>query len=131
MSAPSIGRHRVPAILVVDDLEAVRRLCRRVLEAEGYQVWEAADGVEALGWLLRGVVDLVITDIRMPIMDGWELAAHLKTMTPTPPILFISGYDAHVGPHNLPGPVLGKPFRPDQLAASVRRLLEGTSQQSA
>jgi CheY-like chemotaxis protein len=84
--------------------------------------------VEALGWLLRGVVDLVITDIRMPIMDGWELAAHLKTMTPSPPILFISGYDAHVGPHNLPGPVLGKPFRPDQLVTSVRQLMEGTQQ---
>jgi CheY-like chemotaxis protein len=123
-----MGRPRVPAILGVDDLEAVRRLCRRALEAAGYQVWEAADGVEALGWLLRGVVDLVVTDIRMPIMDGWELAAHLKTMTPSLPILFISGYDAHVGPHNLSGPVLGKPFRPDQLVTSVRQLLEGTQQ---
>jgi CheY-like chemotaxis protein len=76
-------------------------------------------------------VDLVVTDIRMPVMDGWELAAHLRSMTPSPPILFISGYDAHVGPQNLPGPVLAKPFRPDQLAASVRRLLEGTQPHSA
>src|SRR6476659_6665387 len=131
MRAPSMGRHRVPAILVVDDIESVRRFTRRVLEEEGYQVWEAGDGVEALGWLLRGVVDLVVTDIRMPVMDGWELAAHVRAMNPSPPILFISGYDAHVGPQNLPGPVLAKPFRPDQLAASVRRLLEAASQQSA
>ena len=93
MSSPSMGRHRVPAVLVVDDNETVRQLARRALEGEGYQVWEAGDGLQALGWLTRGVVDLVVTDIRMPAMDGWELAAHLTSMTHPPDILFMSGYD--------------------------------------
>lgn len=117
--------------MVVDDNEDIRRFVRRVLEAAGYQVWEAGDGVEALAWLTRGVVDVVVTDIRMPTMDGWELATHLKSMSPCPPILFISGYDAHLGSGNLPGPVLAKPFRADQLVTSVRQLLIGTQPQSA
>jgi CheY-like chemotaxis protein len=131
MSSPSMGRHRVPAVLVVDDNETVRQLARRALEGEGYQVWEAGDGLQALGWLTRGVVDLVVTDIRMPAMDGWELAAHLRSMTHPPAILFMSGYDAHVGLRNVPGPVLPKPFTPEQLVMSVRQLLLGPQPQSA
>lgn len=131
MSDPLAGRHRVPAVLVVDDDDGVRVVTRRALEAAGYQVWEAADGVQALGFLLQGVVDVIISDIRMPRMDGWELAAHLRNMMPAPPVLFISGYDAHIGNGNLPGPVLAKPFRAEQLLAAVQRLLRPHQPRSA
>jgi two-component system cell cycle sensor histidine kinase/response regulator CckA len=126
-----MGQHRVPAVLVVDDSEAIREVTRRALEAEGYQVWEAGNGIEAVAWLTRGVVDVVVTDIRMPEMDGWQLAAYLKSLSPAPPVLFISGYDAHLGSRNLPGPVLAKPFRAEQLVTSVRQLLMGSQPQSA
>jgi two-component system cell cycle sensor histidine kinase/response regulator CckA len=126
-----MGRHRVPAVLVVDDSKAIREVTRRALEAEGYQVWEAGNGIEAVAWLTRGVVDVVVTDIRMPEMDGWQLAAYLKSLSPAPPVLFISGYDAHLGSRNLPGPVLAKPFRAEQLVTSVRQLLMGSQPQSA
>jgi CheY-like chemotaxis protein len=130
MSTPSISR-RIPAVLVVDDEETVRALTRRILEGAGYQVWEAADGLQALGFLTQGVVDAVVTDIRMPAMDGWELAAHVATMNPRPPILFVSGYDAHIGTRSLPAPVLAKPFTPEALLANVRDLLWRPQPQSA
>jgi len=123
MSDPFASRPRAPAVLVVDDNDAVRTVIRRALEGVGYQVWEAADGVQAIGFLAQGVVDAVVTDIRMPGMDGWELASHVKAMTPGLPILFMSAYDAHLGSNNLPGPVLAKPFRVDELVETVRRLL--------
>ena len=121
----------MPAVLVVEDEALVRSILRRTLETAGYQVWDAANGAQALGFLTQGVVDVIVTDIRMPAMDGWELAAHLRTMTPRLPILFMSGYDVHLGTSNLPGPVLPKPFRPEQLLDAVRRLLPERQPHSA
>jgi CheY-like chemotaxis protein len=129
MSAPSTGS-RKPGVLVVDDEEGVR-LMRRILEPAGYQVWEAADGLQAVGFLTLGGVDAVVTDIRMPGIDGWELAAHVAKMRPPLPILFLSGYDADIGNRTLPGPVLAKPFTPEALLASVRNLLRGPQPRSA
>jgi CheY-like chemotaxis protein len=131
MSDPFTVRHRAPSVLVVDDDEGVRGLIRRVLEGAGYQVWEAADGLQALGFLMQGVVDAVVTDIRMPKMDGWELATHLAGMSPRLPILFISGYDAHAGTANLWGPILPKPFAAEALLDGVRQLLSQPQPYSA
>ena len=65
-------------VLVVEDDDGLRLLMRQVLESAGYQVCEADEGFQALSVLLQGrPVDLVVTDIRMPRMDGYELAAHM------------------------------------------------------
>jgi two-component system, cell cycle sensor histidine kinase and response regulator CckA len=120
MSAPI---HAI-TVLVVDDEQAMRALTRRMLEGVGYQVYEAADGVEALAALLqRGPVDVIVSDLRMPHMDGHELASRLTAQSPRIPMLFMSGYDVYVGPLDLPGPVLAKPFRSEQLTAGVAQLL--------
>lgn len=131
MTAPSSGRHQVPSILVVDDDEVVRLVARRSLEAAGYHVWEASDGTQALGYLLQGVVDAVVTDIRMPKMDGWELLTHLRSMSPRIPTLLMSGHDVHLGTSQISEMVLAKPFRPEQLTNLVRQLLAGTQERSA
>jgi CheY-like chemotaxis protein len=131
MTAPVSGRHHVPSVLVVDDDEVVRLIARRSLEAAGYHVWEASDGTQALGYLLQGVVDVVVTDIRMPKMDGWELLTHLRSMSPRIPTLLMSGYDIHLGTSEISELVLAKPFRPEQLTNLVRQLLAGSQQQSA
>jgi CheY-like chemotaxis protein len=131
MTAPVSGRHHVPSVLVVDDDEVVRLIARRSLEAAGYHVWEASDGTQALGYLLQGVVDVVVTDIRMPKMDGWELLTHLRSMSPRVPTLLMSGYDVQLGTSKISEMVLTKPFRPEQLTNLVGQLLAGTQQQSA
>ena len=115
----------VATVLVVDDEESLRSYMTRVLESEGYAVIEAEDGVEALSLLSRkhagAAVDLVITDVRMPRMGGRELAASLLQAGTPPPVLFVSG--SHM-PSDLSGPLLRKPFMPDDLSALARELLQ-------
>lgn len=113
-------------VLVVDDSEPVRSLIRRILATAGFQAHEAADGVEALALLAQPVhVDVVVTDVRMPNMDGWELAARLARRTPPIPVLLMSGFDAHLASGQLLGPVLAKPFDAGDLLAHVAKLLRG------
>jgi CheY-like chemotaxis protein len=111
-------------VLVVDDVESVRRLTRRVLEYAGHRVLEAGDGVEALACLAENpTVELVITDLRMPNMDGWELAARLSGRSPRLPVLFMSGFDEHLASATVAGPMLPKPFTPEQLDERIREVL--------
>jgi CheY-like chemotaxis protein len=124
MDTSSIDPSSTATILVVDDVAAVRHLARRTLEVAGYRVLEAGDGIEALACLVRSpVVDLVITDVRMPNMDGWELAARLAGRSPRVPVLFMSGYDEHLGSQSLLGPILAKPFSSEQLFERIRQVL--------
>jgi CheY-like chemotaxis protein len=112
-------------VLVVDDEEILRSYMTRVLESEGYSVIEAENGEEALSFLNRkdtaAVVDLVITDVRMPGMGGRELAASLARDGASLPVLFVSG--SHM-PSDLSGPLLRKPFMPGDLSALARELLQ-------
>ena len=111
-------------VLVVDDIESVRRLIRRVLEQAGHRVLEARDGVEALACLAENpAVELVLTDLRMPNMDGWELATRLSGRSPRIPVLFMSGFDEHLAVKTVAGPVLPKPFAPEQLDEHMRQVL--------
>ncbi|MBA3522814.1 MAG: response regulator [Gemmatimonadales bacterium] len=116
-----------PIVLVVDDERTVRQLMVRTLAESGCRVLEAADGQQALAILdaVQEPVSLVITDLRMPVMGGRELAARLAGRTPPPPVLFVSGYTDAAHLRELPGPLLVKPFVPDVLAARVAALLHG------
>ncbi len=110
-------------VLVVEDEDGMRLLMRQVLEGAGYQVCEADEGFQALSVLLQGrPVDLVVSDIRMPRMDGYELAAHMLALAIKVPILFVTGYVNELDATVLPGPVLTKPFEPEQLLACVRQM---------
>lgn len=81
-------------VIVVEDDAALRALLARTLADEGYSVLTAGDGAEALALAttLSGQLGLVVTDIRMPVMDGLTLAENLARFSVPPPILFISGF---------------------------------------
>jgi CheY-like chemotaxis protein len=122
-------------VLVVEDEEAVRSMTARLLESEGYQVLVAAHGSEALEHLERssGRLDLVITDVAMPTMNGRELADHLRRLRPGLPVLFMSGYTDDemvrrglIEPNH---PFLSKPFTPETLAGKVRQLIDQAAAQ--
>ena len=117
-------------ILLVDDEDLVRAAARRMLAAAGYAVLEAFDGVEALDVLRRhgGQIELLVTDLLMPRMDGRELAERLLGERPDLPVLYTSGYtdDPVQSLPTRPGepPVfLQKPFTESDMLSAVRAAL--------
>ena len=118
-------------VLLVDDDPGVRTFAARALQDLGYAVLEASNGSEALVIAQkRGGenIDLLFTDIVMPVMGGRELAEQFRTLYPTMPILFMSGYteDALIVEAVSGQPVrfIPKPFTPDSLARMVREVLD-------
>jgi two-component system cell cycle sensor histidine kinase/response regulator CckA len=115
------GRSLPTTVLVVDDEAAMLRLLRRQLEALGCTVLEAPNGPEALRLLLGrpSVVDLVLSDIVMPGMNGTELADRILTDRPEQCVILMSGQVpgglARIGRREKIVPVLRKPFTPNQL----------------
>lgn len=69
---------RRPRILLVEDVEDNRELAREVLEAAGFEVVEAADGLEALQRISESPIDLILLDLALPVIDGWETLRRLK-----------------------------------------------------
>jgi CheY-like chemotaxis protein len=124
------GADALPApILVVDDDAALRAATRRTLEELGFEVVEAADGVDAIGAVRerRGRVALVLTDVVMLRMGGAELSTCLSSLYPGTPLLFMSGHCEHhlrkQGLMPVGGAFVAKPFDRDTLAQRVRKLL--------
>ncbi|WP_028559575.1 response regulator transcription factor [Paenibacillus pinihumi] len=115
-------------ILVVDDDEDIRELIRIYLAGEGYSVTEASDGVEAMEIISNVQADLVILDIMMPHMDGWELCERLRQDYPEMPMLMLSAKGETQD--KLRGFRLGtddymvKPFDPLELVMRVKALLK-------
>ncbi|MEA2583235.1 MAG: two-component system, OmpR family, response regulator MprA [Thermomicrobiales bacterium] len=109
-------------ILVVDDHPSTRALFARFLALAGFAVQEAADGLEALAAVARARPALVVSDIRMPGVDGAELARRLMAHDPPVPVVLTSS--DHAADPRLPGvPFLPKPVDLDDLRAAVARLL--------
>lgn len=111
-------------ILVVEDDAIVRMLIVDVLEELEYQVLEAADAEEALGIINTGglAINLMMTDVGLPDMDGKELAQKARASRPDLPILFASGYAENIeAPADMH--VIGKPFSIDQLRDKVKSIL--------
>jgi CheY-like chemotaxis protein len=129
---PHLGNASQRTVLVVDDEESLRGLVCRTLRAEGYGTLEAAHGAEALELMESGPapVDLVVTDVVMPGMDGRELGRRLSQRWPSLPILYISAYDVNDifrrGSPRTSAPFLQKPFPAETLIARVQQLLAGS-----
>jgi CheY-like chemotaxis protein len=87
----------MPHILLVDDEEAVRYVFERYLSILGYRVTTARHGSEALALHRAHPADLIITDFRMPQMDGGELLAHLRRIDPLLPAILISANPVDAG----------------------------------
>jgi two-component system, chemotaxis family, chemotaxis protein CheY len=111
-------------VLVVDDDESIRQIVRLCLGDEGYDVFEAANGLDALALLPDCRPDLILLDLRMPVMDGWEFARRYR-LGPGPhvPIVaFIAALNAEMEAADLDAAsVLAKPFDLEELLAIVRR----------
>jgi CheY-like chemotaxis protein len=122
-----------PVVLVVEDQPDVRLGFVFLLETHGFRIREAADGFEALGQMAREQVDVVLTDLYMPGMDGLALVSAVRGRAPPqPPIIAISGSpnlgkDAALAAAKALGAdvVLMKPIPGDLLVSTIRRLIGG------
>jgi PAS domain S-box-containing protein len=119
-------------LLLVEDQADLRLLLRRILQTQGYTVLEAASGEEAIALATdRHDIDLLITDIIMPGMRGWELSQKLSVLHPKLKVLYISGHtdtDLISEGALLDGGIfLEKPFKPEVLLSKVREILRPTT----
>jgi PAS domain S-box-containing protein len=128
-----VARRGTETVLLVEDNDLVRALAREALTRSGYRVFEAVNGEEGLRIAREeaGSIDLVVTDIVMPVMGGRELAARLTAIWPDLKILFTSGYtdDAilHEGTTQPGTAFIQKPFTPELLLRVAREMLDCVS----
>jgi CheY-like chemotaxis protein len=122
---PPLGRKR--QVLVADDNEAVREVLSKTLSFWGYDVTLAGNGLEAGTLFLTGDYDLVITDLQMPLMNGWELARLIKERSPNTPVMVVSGAcdETQWEKTSMRGvdAIILKPFKLKEIEGAVRRLL--------
>jgi CheY-like chemotaxis protein len=122
---PLLGRKR--QVLVVDDNEAVRDVLSRMLTFLGYDVTLAGNGLEAGTLFLTGSYDLVVTDLQMPLMNGWELSRLIKERSPDTPVIVVSGAcdEMQWEKTNMScvDAIVLKPFGLKEIEGTVRRLL--------
>jgi DNA-binding NtrC family response regulator len=110
-------------ILVVDDESGVRHFVRTALEIAGYTVADAAEAAEALRILDHTHPELLITDVVMPEMNGFKLAAHAHRLYPTLSVIFMTGYSAKYEAE-LSGTIfLAKPFTVSSLLNAVENAI--------
>ncbi len=113
-------------ILIVDDDESIRQIVRICLTDEGYEVFEAPNGQVALNMLTAIAPMLILLDLRMPVMDGWEFAKRYESMPgPRAPLVaFVAALNAEQDCADLDAAgILAKPFDLDDLLRAVRNLL--------
>jgi len=116
-------------VLLAEDEKPALDLLRKILEGEGFRVVCAGNGREALDRLEDEVVDVVITDLAMPVMTGTELVAHLRGLSDPPPVIVVTAHGSKEAGRELVNRMgaydyLSKPFQPDDLILKIERAVE-------
>lgn len=112
-----------PHILIVDDEVAITYVFKRYFEREGYRISVAYDGASALALSKSDPVDGLITDFRMPGMNGQELLLRLQETNPAIPAIIVSAYPDEIGAKPNNTRVLAKPVEPARLIRCLKELL--------
>jgi chemosensory pili system protein ChpA (sensor histidine kinase/response regulator) len=119
---------RAPLVLVVDDSLTVRKITTRFLQREGFRVAIARDGVEALEALEDEMPAVMLLDIEMPRMDGFEVARHVRasSVTRNLPIIMITSRTADKHRNHAQelgvNAYMGKPYQEEELLEEINRL---------
>lgn len=119
-----------PLVLVVDDYEDAREMYAEYLEYSGFRVAQAKNGLDAIEQAFAHPPDIVLMDLSLPVMDGWEATARLKAdpRTRSVPVVALTGHTAanarlnDAGRPNCDAFIL-KPCMPDQVVSELRRVL--------
>lgn len=118
----------IKKVLIVDDEPDTLELVKLVLESGGFETMSAANGMEALAHIDRKKPDLVLLDIMMPDMDGWDVFRRIKEKNPKIPIAILTAkaqnIDKLLGLHVLKADdYITKPFGKNELIGKVRKLV--------
>ena len=130
VETPAEPETTLETILVVEDEGGIRALVRKILKRQGYNVLEASHGDEALRIIrdLEGPIDLLLTDVMMPGMNGVELSHKALALKPKLKVLFVSGYTdeslLEAGQFPAGTAFLQKPFTLGSLLGKVREVLD-------
>ncbi len=116
-------------ILVIDDDERVRTLLRDILLFERHQVIEASDGESGMRYLEKGgLVDLVMTDLGMPLKNGWEVSRWIKRELPQIPVVLITGWGTNLDEEKVKESgidmIIGKPFQVNEILETVHLFMK-------
>lgn len=115
-------------VLVTDNERPIREVVASVLRSAGYRVVLARSGHEALAYVRRHPVDLVLLDVQMPGIDGWTTLERMRRLRQAPPVLMMSGaLDAERVRSAGAAGMLEKPYRPAQVVDAVRQTLRDAS----
>ena len=115
-------------ILIVDDAKAIRDALSNIFSVMGFKVDVASNGNEGLNLFSKNSFDLVITDLQMPGMDGWNVAFRIKDKSPNTPVVLITGSEKEAVMEKLKGScvdsVLFKPFRLEDIQEIIQKMLD-------
>jgi PAS domain S-box-containing protein len=123
----TLGGEPIPKILVIDDEKRIREACCSVLTEEGFTVDTAADGSKGLELIHKGHFDIVLLDLMMPNLSGFDVLSKIKTLRPDTVVIVITGYATLE--HSIEAMKKGafdfipKPFSPEQLRVLVAKAL--------
>ena len=124
--AKSEGKSAYRLLLVEDDPE-ILNILRDMLRLKGHKVVATADGQKALDLIGKEKFDLVLTDLGMPSVSGWEIAKRVKEASPETPVVMITGWGAQFEEEDLAGRgvdlMLAKPLSWDKLLGSIEKML--------
>ncbi|MEW6002442.1 MAG: sigma-54 dependent transcriptional regulator [Nitrospirota bacterium] len=115
-------------ILIVEDEKNMREVLKILLEGENYEVMSASDGLEGLSYIKNDIFDLVITDIKMPKVDGFELLKKVKEISPDTLVIMITAFGTteiaieamKLGAYDY----INKPFKIDEIRLIVKKAIE-------
>jgi CheY-like chemotaxis protein len=133
MTTPETISSKKPLVLVVDDFADNREMYSEYLSFSGYDVIEARNGKEAIDAAQERLPDIIIMDLSLPVMDGWEATRRLKADERTHgiPVVALTGHAMH---GHSKGAIeagcdsfVAKPCLPDQLVAEIRKMLSSSS----
>lgn len=110
-------------ILIVDDSESIAYLLRRYFERSGIRVSVASKGKTAKQIAHDDPIDGLVTDFKMPDMNGEELVAQLRAITPLLPVIFVSAFTPDIGPEDSKTKVFSKPMEPDQVVHQMLNMI--------
>ena len=124
-----------PVVLLVDDSQDEREMYTQQLVATGYSVQVAENGEDALQRAAAQVPDVVVMDLAMPVLDGWEATRRLKETYPSVPVIVLSGHtggeEGRRAKEAGSDVLLTKPFGPEALELAVRIVLKRRAEAAA